>query len=89
MEIKSNADFEITFILKINETEARALDALVGYGTDVFLREFYKHLGSYYMKPYEMGLRSFFDAIRKNIPGKLSHVENLRKEIAQIINKEK
>jgi hypothetical protein len=48
----------------LTEDQARALNALAGYGTDAFLRVFYEGLGSHYLKPYEKGLRELLDEIR-------------------------
>ena len=53
---------EVTLVL--NESEARALDAIVGYGAEPFLKAFYEHLGKAYLQPYERGLRSLFESVR-------------------------
>lgn len=74
--------FETT--LKLNETEARALDALVGYGTDKFLKVFYAYLGTAYMRDHEAGLRSLFDAIRGSIPAALSTIDRARKALGEV-----
>jgi len=58
---KVGVNFEI--LLTLNETELSALDALVGYGVDPFLKVFYEKLGKAYMEPHEKGLRSLFDKI--------------------------
>ncbi|HTJ77690.1 MAG TPA: hypothetical protein VL357_01720 [Rariglobus sp.] len=68
---------EITFT--VNEAEARALDALVGYGSEGFLKMFYEHLGSHYMKPNEAGLISLFESIRRDVPPILSRTDDARK----------
>lgn len=70
--------------LKLNEAEARALDALVGYGTDAFLKVFYKQLGEAYMRDYEVGLRSVFDTIRASIPAALRTIDAARKALAEV-----
>ena len=49
-------------VLTLNHDELGALDALVGYGVEPFLKLFYKHMGEAYLKPHEAGLRSFFNA---------------------------
>ena len=69
-------DIKIEFV--VNESEARALDALVGYGDDAFLKHFYQ-LGEHYMKPHEEGLRSFFKTIRKELAGPLSRLAAARR----------
>jgi hypothetical protein len=50
--------------LEITEEEAYALNALVGYGVDPFLKMFYEHMGKAYLEPHEKGLRSLFDSVR-------------------------
>lgn len=54
---------EFTTNILINEDEARALEALVGYGVDNFLKTFYEKLGKAYLQPHEQGIRSFFKAV--------------------------
>lgn len=46
-------------VMTLDHEELRALDALVGYGIDPFIKLFYKHMGEAYLKPHEAGLRSF------------------------------
>lgn len=53
---------EVTLVL--SEVEAKALDAIVGYGPEQFLKVFYEHLGQAYLKPNEQGLKSLFDSVR-------------------------
>jgi hypothetical protein len=53
---------EVTLVL--SESEAKALDALVGYGPQNFLRVFYEKLGKAYLEPHERGLRSLFESVR-------------------------
>ena len=48
--------------LKLDEGEARALEALMGYGVDIFLKVFYEHIGKHYLSPYEDGLRRLFSS---------------------------
>ena len=50
--------------IELNESEAAALDAIVGYGADSFIKAFYKELGRSYLEPHEAGLRSLFEAVR-------------------------
>ena len=53
---------EVTLVL--TEDEAKALDALVGYGHKIFLEVFYTHLGKAYLQPHERGLKSLFESVR-------------------------
>jgi hypothetical protein len=59
---------ELNLTFTVTEEEARALDALVGYGDDAFIKAFKESLGSHYMEKHEQGLRSFFVTIRKWMP---------------------
>lgn len=80
MKIEAKQDFKIQLIL--TEDEARALDALAGYGgenfTKHFLPTFYEKLGKHYMTPYEKGLSTLFENIRANIPFSLHKIEKAR-----------
>lgn len=73
---KPNIDLKFQF--EINEAEARALDALVGYGDDAFIKHFYETLGKCYMENHEKGLREFFQSIRQSVPGILSQLGKAR-----------
>lgn len=50
--------------LRLSEAEAAALDAIVGYGVDPFLKVFYEQLGKSYLQDHEAGLRSLFESVR-------------------------
>lgn len=69
---------DIRLQFTISESEARALDALAGYGDDAFVQAFYEKLGKAYMEKHEDGLRSFLKSIRDNIPGILNRVNDAR-----------
>lgn len=62
-KIDSRATIQATVTLALSESEAAALDALVGYGVEPFLKVFYKELGEAYLKPHEAGLRSLFESV--------------------------
>lgn len=63
MKTKTTATLQTMHTLMLSEVEARALEALAGYGADAFLEVFYKHMGKHYLQPHESGLRSLFDSI--------------------------
>jgi hypothetical protein len=67
---------EGTFTL--TESEMRALDAMVGYGEDAFLKVFYEKLGRAYMQPHEAGLRSLFKTVSANVPAILGRAKRAR-----------
>lgn len=79
MHISPHTKVEFSGDLTLNEVELRALDALVGYGVEPFLKVFYEKMGEAYMKPHEAGLRSLFSAIRANVPGQLQRIDTARK----------
>ena len=68
---------EITFT--INESEARALDALAGYGDDAFIKHFKETLSAHYIRGHEDGLREFLSSIRGCVSGILSRADKARK----------
>ncbi|MFM2292650.1 MAG: Caulobacter phage Cr30 [Bacteroidota bacterium] len=72
-------DFQVT--LKLNEQEARALEAIAGYGSSEFLKCFYEHLGKHYLQPNESGVISLFSTIRNEIPKHISKLEKCRKQL--------
>ena len=80
--IKSQAriEFSVTMV-KLTETEARALDALVGYGDDAFLDMFYRNLGKHYMQPHEQGLRQLFETIRREVVPAIKHIDEARRAL--------
>ena len=63
----------------INESEARALDALVGYDSDDFIKVFKAHLGSAYLRGNEDGLKEFFKSIRAIVSPALEKIDTIRK----------
>lgn len=84
MEITSNSVMEFGIYLKLTESEARAFDALVGYGHKEFLKVFYEHLGRAYMEPHELGLVSLFESVRGKIPQHLSRIDETRKKFQEL-----
>lgn len=61
-----------TFTLELTESEMLALDGMMGYGADEFLKVFYQYLGKHYLHPHEAGVRSLFSKVRSfNTPSKV------------------
>lgn len=81
MKITPNLKLEFDVWVNLTECQARALDALAGYGTDVFLKVFYEHMGKHYLKPHEEGLRSLFESARGTIANQLHHVDRVKRAI--------
>lgn len=77
-KVQSKADIDLQITFTIGEKEARALDALVGYGDEAFLNVFFEKLGKHYMEPHKAGLISFFAAVRVSVLGPLRRVDEAR-----------
>ncbi len=73
---KLKLTWELT--LKLNEDEAKALEAIFCYGLDVFLKVFYQHMGKHYMEPCESGLRSLETAVHQQLSPQLYDLEQTR-----------
>jgi len=87
IDLKLALDVEVT--IKLNGTEASALGALAGYGTDEFLRCFYKNMGAAYLRPHEKGLRSLFAKVRGTDSRTQATLGEVRKAIAAFHQQER
>lgn len=65
----------------LSEVEVRALDALVGYGDDAFLKVFKEKLGEHYIRNHERGLRSFFATVRQDVLPALHVIDEARRDL--------
>lgn len=79
------AEFHITFVL--SKSEAKALDAIAGYGTEPFLKVFYEKMGQSYLKPHEKGLVSLFSRIMKELPKEVKKIEEAQSALKDIYDK--
>lgn len=77
-KLAQRATVQVEVAFTVDEAEARALDALVGYGDDAFIEAFYEKLGKSYMRDHEKGLRSFFKSIREMMPPILGRATSAR-----------
>lgn len=77
-EIKQHGHVTAEMTIKISEAEARALDALSGYGDDAFIKHFKENLGTAYMRDHEAGLREFLSSVRGCVSGFLSRIDKAR-----------
>lgn len=83
---KTRVEFKVT--LELSENEARAWDAIVGYGWEAFEKVFKEHLGKHYIQPYSNEAKEMFEHTRKNIGFQLHAVDEVKKAIAKINNKD-
>jgi hypothetical protein len=79
--IKTTVEFKVT--LELNEAEARALEAIIGYGYQPFLKMFYEHMGKSYLSPYEKGAISLFEQ-RQIISYQLYNIDKVKEEIRKV-----
>lgn len=79
-EIKSTVEFKV--ILELTENEARALEAIIGYGWEPFAEFFYKNLGKAYLEPYESAAKNLFEH-RQQINFQLYNIDKARKAIQE------
>lgn len=77
-KVNSTSQFDIQVILKLTEQEARALKAITEYGTKEFLKCFYEHLGKVALEPYQSGLESLSETIKKELPKHLNRADDVR-----------
>lgn len=73
---------ELNVDVRLNESEIRALEALVGYGINPFLDVFYEHIGKHYLQPHEAGLRSLFGTIKSELNPILQRLDGAKKAFA-------
>lgn len=77
-EVKATPRLGISINFDINEQEARALDALAGYGDDAFIQAFKEKLGEAYLRNHENGLRTFLRSIREVVREGLATLDKSR-----------
>ena len=81
MNSKPKIDVSLSVQITLNESEARALDAIFGYNADGFIKGFYKQLGRHYLEPHTHAVPALFDSVNKQIRPALYKVDEARKKI--------
>jgi hypothetical protein len=82
-QIEGRPAVQLHVSIRLDEAEARAIDGMVGYGDDAFLKAFYEGLGKAYLEKHEAGLRSFFESMRQQLPHLLSKADRAREAFAK------
>lgn len=82
--VEGHPKIELRLTFALSEEEARALDAMAGYGDDAFVKVFYAELGESYMKKHEAGLRSLLKSAREQLPAWLSRVDSARMTFVKV-----
>lgn len=78
---KIDVSFKITLELTVNE--AKALNAIAGYGTKAFLEKFYAEMGKHYLQPTETDFILFLEKCQYQIPKEISKIERAAKGIVE------
>lgn len=86
-KIKSNSQASVEFNVRFTLTlgQAKALEAIAGYGADPFLKVFYEHMGKAYLQPHEAEMRRLFSQIKDELPREISKIETATKVINEAL----
>lgn len=82
-DLQVSASITCQATLTLNEVECRALDALIGYGIEPFLKVFYEKMGRHYLEPHERGLRELFKKFGQTVHPALSDVQTARQLVSE------
>jgi len=93
MEFNNNikttpATVEFKLNIELTESEARAWDAIVGYGFDAFIKVFKENLGKSYIEPYEVACKKMFEDTKRELGFQLHAIDEVKKAIKNINNKD-
>lgn len=86
-KVRNKATVEFSSTVTLSESAIRALDALVGYGDDAFLKAFKENLGEAYIRKHEGGLKEFFAIVREQVLPPLADIDQARRDIHDAIKK--
>jgi hypothetical protein len=78
LEVKTKITLELTV------GEAGALQAICGYGPEIFLKWFHETHGKHYIEPYKTHLRTLFNKAR-HLNHEVEKVEAKLKELPKLI----
>lgn len=78
MRVGTTLSVNFQSVLHLTEPEIRALDALVGYGIEPFIKAFYEKLGESYMRDHVGGLRTLFESIEIQVRPELARVDQVK-----------
>lgn len=84
----TTATVEFKLNIELTEGEARAWDAIVGYGFEAFIKVFKEKLGSHYITPYEKDCEKMFKDTRQELGFQLHAIDEIKKAIKNINNKD-
>lgn len=79
---KPSAEFAVN--IQLTENEARAWDAIVGYGWNAFIEVFEAKLGKHYIAPYRADAKRMFEHTRSTIGMQLHGIVAAKKAIGEL-----
>lgn len=82
--LKSESLIKGEVLLVLSEGEARALEAICGYGPDEFVKWFYKYHGKHYLQPHEKAMRSLFSTVKDQLPKHLTKLDKAREHFKEL-----
>lgn len=85
IEAKTAVRVDFSIQITLNEQEAKALEAIAGYGVDSFLEVFYAKMGRHYLEPHEQGMRLLFERIRHVMPVELAKINTAKASISEAL----
>ena len=80
---KANVAFTINFELTVKE--AKALEAIAGYGVDAFLEIFYPKLGKHYLQANEADFRALLVKIQSSLPNEIAKIDKATAAISEAL----
>lgn len=83
-EVVQKPSMEFAVNIQLTEGEARAWDAIVGYGWEAFISVFEEKLGKHYIAPYKVDAKRMFEQTRSTIGMQLHGIEAAKKAIKAI-----
>ena len=76
-KVTSKLDLDIKITLELTLNEAKALNAIIGCGSEPFIEFYYKDLGKSYLQPHEAGVHSLFVTIKETLPIELNKADKI------------
>lgn len=83
--VKSAVKLDIKISIELTLHEARALNEIVGYNVDDFLKVFYQHVGQSYLKPHESGVRQLFKTAKELLPKEIHKADKIVEGLNNIL----
>lgn len=80
-ESELNVRLEYSAKLVLTERELRALDGILGYDVNHFLKVFYERMGKAYVQPHEEGVRTLHKRVRYLVTNQIAQIDKARRAL--------